>query len=152
MVIEENGVREVAHIIEASFGSRLFGARVLLLDAGSVSLPAGRNNAADERKEEECGGDDSDLVSLPKLSGAIRQRVGAGDNRTARQVTTDVFRELFDRSVTARGLFSHCHANDVVEIAAQPAGVFGAAHDRARFLDLRGADRLLDFRAIGLQA
>ena len=99
---------------------------------GDVGLAGGGDDADDERKENQHGCGDEDLVALGELAELVKGGGAAGGDGLIGEVAADVGGEVAGRLVTARFFFFDGLGDDELDVAAkgfvdgrQAAGFFG---------------------------
>ena len=121
--LEQQGVRQVTHVLEAALGHLRF--------------MRGHHDADDQRARDRRRRCDRRLVPPDELRGAVAQGRRPGHHRQALQVPPHVLGQLLGRGIAPLRLLAQCHQDDVVEVAAQaPAQLLrvplACVADRAR--------------------
>ena len=118
VIVEQHGIRQPAHVVEAALGPRLCGDGKTCLTPRGGRLPSGRRHAGGERDEEQHDGGDGESVPPNELRGAVPGRVGMGMHGPAGEQTANVVLELLHRGVATLGLLTQRRQHDGVEVAA----------------------------------
>ena len=107
----EDGVRELAHVVETRHGALALAGRYACLPqrAAERDHQKGQKRGADEKRR---------AVPRDRLPGQIGKRRLAGDDRLAREDAREIVPQLFGRRIAIGGLLGHRLEHDSVEIAA----------------------------------
>ena len=120
--LEKIVVGELAHVVEALLSKRF-------AVTGLPGFPqTADSGAADQRNHRQRRGSDRHAMPAHELSGAIKERVGAGRDGKPFQVSPDVLAQLLHGRVTPSGVLLKRRQDDRVEIALELAGETGASN------------------------
>ncbi len=149
MNVEDERIRQPAHVVEARLGA---GPR----DPRLAGLPRRADHPGDEREERQRGGADRRTMAPDELGGPIVPGVPPRQHGKPFEVPPHVFRELIDRGVAARRLLAQRLEDDGIEVAGEPPAqtlrldrAQLAGGDLTRRHRLRAGDRLRCVRTVG---
>ena len=121
MNLKNQGIGQLAHVVETPLRPGTFGSGNLRLLPGDPGLPYGGANSGDERDRYRGRCRDTCSMADYELAGAISPRSFTGRNRQRFQVPPNVFRKLLYGRVPPLRLLAQRHQHDVVQVPRQSA-------------------------------